>query len=168
MSKTPIEQLTAAIDIANRAHAGQCDRGGAPYIFHCFWVMERQLTANRKICAVMHDSIEDGDVTIESLRAAGFSESQLITMDLLSRREGESEMAYIRRMIAAKDTAEGQDAIHIKIDDNHHNSMLERLSAVTEADHARQRRRAKIHALLKDACTFDGFLDGQNLEKRMF
>lgn len=168
MSKFLAHQLSTAIAIANTAHIGQTDRGGTPYILHCLWVMERQVTANRKVCAVLHDVIEDTTVTLDDLRKAGFSEPQLTTIDLLTRRKGETKMESIQRLIAAKDSSEGQDAIHIKIVDNHHNSMLERLRSVTDDDLARRKIYGEIQVLLKEACTFDGFLDGQNLENQRF
>jgi (p)ppGpp synthase/HD superfamily hydrolase len=166
--KTLAEQLTIAINIANTGHAGQKDRGGQPYILHCLWVMQRQLTVNRKICAVVHDVVEDTTVTLNDLRNAGLSERQVITVDLLTRRKHESSRRYINRILAASGTVEGQDAIAIKIDDTIHNCDLRRLLEVTDKDREQVVRRMEILAKLKAVQSFDGFLDGQNLEQRRF
>ena len=156
--KTRAEQLTAAIAIANKAHAGQTDRGGTPYILHCIWVMERQSTTNRKICAVLHDVVEDTDVTLEDLRSAGFTERQVKTIDLLTRRKNETKMDAIRRLISAYGTPEGQDAIYIKLEDNNHNRMLTRLRKIAQRDYERNCEYAEIYKLLYAARTFAGTL----------
>ena len=51
--------LERAVEIATKAHEGQTDRGGAPYIRHCLRVMERMPTEEMKIAAVLHDVVED-------------------------------------------------------------------------------------------------------------
>ncbi len=166
--KTLSEQLTIAIGIANTAHAGQRDRGGQPYILHCLWVMQQQVTANRKICAVLHDVVEDTSVTQDELRDAGLSERQIRTIDLLTRRKHESMRRYIQRMIAAAGTVEGQDAIAIKMSDNLHNRDLRRLPVVTDTDREQLVRRVEIYNQLKAAKTFAGWLDEQDSEQREF
>ncbi|NLA90511.1 MAG: HD domain-containing protein, partial [Synergistaceae bacterium] len=89
--------LERAIEIATKAHEGQTDRGGAPYIRHCLRVMERMATEEMKIAAVLHDVVEDTPVPLEDLRREGFSEAVVKAVDALTRREGEDYPIFIMR-----------------------------------------------------------------------
>ena len=60
--------------IAHKAHAGQLDKAGKPYILHPLTMMAQMDTAESKIVAVLHDAIEDSDLTIEELVQEGFPE----------------------------------------------------------------------------------------------
>ena len=56
--------LERAIEIARKAHEGQSDKGGAPYITHPLRVMERAGPEEAKMAAVLHDVVEDTTVII--------------------------------------------------------------------------------------------------------
>jgi (p)ppGpp synthase/HD superfamily hydrolase len=90
--------LERAIEIAKQAHAGQKDKAGADYIGHPLRVMASMNTLTEQITAVLHDVIEDSDVTLEDLRAEGVTEEILSALDCLTRREGESYEAFIDRI----------------------------------------------------------------------
>ncbi|MBT9132763.1 MAG: hypothetical protein DDT33_01292 [Firmicutes bacterium] len=51
--------LNKAIAIAAKAHNGQVDKGENPYILHPLRVMMNCESEATKICAVLHDVIED-------------------------------------------------------------------------------------------------------------
>ena len=56
-----------AMKIAYNAHHGQLDRSGAPYIFHPYHLAE-QMNDEYTVCAaLLHDTVEDTDMTIEEL-----------------------------------------------------------------------------------------------------
>ena len=59
--------LALAIAIAYQAHDGQIDKAGKPYISHPLTVMAQMDTIESKIVAVLHDAIEDSDLTIADL-----------------------------------------------------------------------------------------------------
>ena len=61
--------LEKAIKIASICHEGQVDKAGKPYILHPLTVMESVDTLPEKILAVLHDTIEDTDTTMEDIRA---------------------------------------------------------------------------------------------------
>jgi (p)ppGpp synthase/HD superfamily hydrolase len=61
--------IEKALQIAARAHEGQKDKEGLPYILHPLRVMHAV-----QVVAVLHDVIEDTSVTSEDLRQAGFGE----------------------------------------------------------------------------------------------
>jgi (p)ppGpp synthase/HD superfamily hydrolase len=85
-----LHMLEKAIKIAVEAHAGQVDEAGQPYILHPLRCMLKAETDIQRISAVLHDVVEDTDWTIGALRAEGFSDAELETIDCLSRREDES------------------------------------------------------------------------------
>ena len=66
--------LERAIAIATKAHAGQIDKAGEPYILHALRVMLAVETPEERTAAVLHDVVEDTDWTIEGLREEGFSD----------------------------------------------------------------------------------------------
>ena len=56
--------LEKAIQIAARAHEGQKDKAGQAYILHPLRVMLRTGNDTERICGVLHDVIEDTDITL--------------------------------------------------------------------------------------------------------
>lgn len=60
--------LEIAIRIAENAHSGQSDKAGQPYIAHPLRVMNNVSSIEEKIVAVLHDVMEDTDVTTDDLR----------------------------------------------------------------------------------------------------
>ena len=87
--------LEKAILMATTAHQGQVDKAGAPYILHPLRVMFGCKTENEQICAVLHDVIEDTDITLEDLRAAGFKEEVIIALDALTKHKNEDYDDFI-------------------------------------------------------------------------
>ena len=66
--------LEKALILAAKAHTGQVDKGGAPYILHPIRVMLACEGEKEKIVALLHDTLEDTALTAADLRRAGFSE----------------------------------------------------------------------------------------------
>lgn len=85
--------LERAIEIAARAHEGARDKGGSPYILHPLRVMMRQDTDEARMAAVLHDVVEDTDITLEDLRGkAGLPEAVLRALELVTmRKDGAGE-----------------------------------------------------------------------------
>jgi (p)ppGpp synthase/HD superfamily hydrolase len=90
--------LDQAIILATRAHAGQLDKGGAPYILHPLRVMLGCQTEEQRIAAVLHDTYEDGGITLEYIEEH-FGKRIADAVDALSRRihEGETYSEFIHR-----------------------------------------------------------------------
>jgi guanosine-3',5'-bis(diphosphate) 3'-pyrophosphohydrolase len=59
--------LERAIELAARAHAGQRDKGGHPYILHPLRVMQAVSGEAERIAAVLHDIVEDTSVSFDDL-----------------------------------------------------------------------------------------------------
>jgi (p)ppGpp synthase/HD superfamily hydrolase len=98
-----VSNLERAIEIAAAAHARQTDKAGAPYILHPLRValgFIRTGDEERAIIAVLHDVIEDSDVTAADLRRGGFSEPIVEAVVALTRPEGEAYRDFIMRAAA--------------------------------------------------------------------
>lgn len=87
--------LEKAIEIAARAHAGATDRRGQPYILHPLRVMLDVDDPDAKTVAALHDVVEDTDVTIDQLRAAGFAEHLLAALRRITHDPDESYADYV-------------------------------------------------------------------------
>ncbi|MEO3945266.1 hypothetical protein [Gorillibacterium sp. CAU 1737] len=90
--------LTRAIILAAKFHDGQKDKGNLPYLFHPLRLMLNALTEEEQIIAVLHDTIEETDLTLEDLRKEGFSDEIVEAIDALSRRKKERYEDFILRI----------------------------------------------------------------------
>lgn len=120
--------LDVAIAVAVRAHAGQVDKAGQPYIRHPLRVMARMNDTISKAVAVLHDVIEDCGITAQDLVEAGLPEEVVSRVEILSRREGESYMQFIDRI------APDPVARKVKMEDLKDNMDLSRLPQVSDSD----------------------------------
>ena len=89
--------IEKAIQIAARAHEGQVDKQGLPYILHPLRVMDGVEGLDAKIVAVLHDVVEDTEVTIDDLEREGFSGEILAAARCVTHSEGESYADYVVR-----------------------------------------------------------------------
>ncbi len=127
--------LDQAILIAARAHLGQTDRMGAPYILHPLRMMFRFKSETEMIVAVLHDVIEDNpDWDFDRLRQEGFSEEIIQAVDHLTRQEQEAYEEFVVR------SSENPLARRVKLADLEDNMDLKRLNRLTEQDQARLAR----------------------------
>lgn len=123
--------LEKAIRIATNVHKGQLDKGGNPYILHPLRLMLSRNNETERICAVLHDVIEDTDITLDYLRDEGFSEEVLSGLVALTRRNDESYDEFISRIINNK------VACHVKLDDLFDNMDLTRIEKLSQKDYDR-------------------------------
>jgi (p)ppGpp synthase/HD superfamily hydrolase len=134
--------LERAIALAARAHEGQTDKAGAPYILHPLRMMLRLETLEERIVATLHDVVEDCGVTLDQLRAEGFSDAVVDGVDAVTRRETETYEEFVLR---AKGNPIGR---RVKIADLEDNSDVRRLAEVTDRDRARlEKYRRAMEAL---------------------
>jgi GTP diphosphokinase / guanosine-3',5'-bis(diphosphate) 3'-diphosphatase len=127
------ELLNKAIAIARIAHDGQVDKGGQPYIAHPLRVMNNVETVEEKIVAVLHDSVEDSDLTLEDLKRAGFSDSIVEAIAAITKLEGEKRKDYLKRVM------DNRLALKVKIADMSDNADISRIPNPTDKDRERTR-----------------------------
>lgn len=116
-----------AMQIAYKAHAGQYDKAGVPYVFHPFHVAEAMSTERECIVALLHDVVEDTNVKIEDL-AKEFDEEVIEALKLLTHNKKESYKHYIKKI------KNNPIAKKVKLSDLKHNSTMSRLPKITIKD----------------------------------
>lgn len=89
--------LDKAALICVTKHTGQRDKMGCAYFQHPMRVAMRCSTDEEKIVALLHDTIEDTDVTAEYLLAEGFPQSVVDSVLSVTKREGESYEDFVAR-----------------------------------------------------------------------
>ena len=62
-----------AIKVATKAHEGQVDKGGKPYIKHPQAAAAFLTNTEYKIVAYLHDVCEDTSITFDDLKGMGFT-----------------------------------------------------------------------------------------------
>ncbi len=134
--------LERAIELAARAHAGQRDKGGQPYILHPLRVMMAVTTDAERIAAVLHDIVEDTSITFDDLVAEGFADDIVDAIRALTKFEGET------REQAAKRLVRDPTARAVKLADIADNMDLTRIPMPSERDHARLREYAVARDIL--------------------
>src|SRR4249920_2998145 len=87
--------IEKALQIAAKAHEGQKDKEGLPYILHPLRVMSGVEGEEAQIVAVLHDVVEDTSVTMDDLHQAGFSESILAALRCVTHRKEEPYADYV-------------------------------------------------------------------------
>ena len=89
--------LYRAIALATRAHEGQKDKCGNPYIEHPLRVAVMADTVEKKIVAVLHDIVEDTNITISDI-ADQFGSNIAQAIDAITHRNHESRHSYYERV----------------------------------------------------------------------
>lgn len=122
-------QLTnKAMQIAYRAHHGQTDRSGVPYVFHPFHLAEQMETEETTVAALLHDVAEDTELTLDDLREMGIPEWVLEALALLTHDPAVPYLEYVARL------KDNEIARAVKLADLKHNSDLTRLNRVGPRD----------------------------------
>ena len=98
-SRKSLDSLETAIALAVRAHAGQKDKAGVTYILHPLRVMLKQNDDKHRITAVLHDVVEDTDITLGRIREL-FGSEVADAVDALTHRPEESQEDYLARVAA--------------------------------------------------------------------
>ncbi len=129
-----MSDLERALEIASKAHKGQKDKAGTPYILHPLHVMMQMDDDVSRIAAVLHDVVEDSDLTLEDLSREGFSNEVLSVVDGLTWRGNEEYEDYISRL------SKNPISLKIKITDLEHNMDLRRIRNPTQKDLDRTRK----------------------------
>ncbi len=95
-----------------------------------------------RIAAVLHDVVEDSEVTLDRLWAEGFSQEVIAAVDALTKRPGET------RLDAAVRAAKDPIALRVKLADNGENMDLSRIPNPSAKDYARLAEYKAVRALL--------------------
>ena len=139
MIYTPLTQK--AMLLAYDAHHGQLDKGGVPYIFHPIHLAEQMPDELTTIVALLHDAVEDTDLTLDDL-AHDFPPAVIDALRLLTHKPGTSYDDYIRAL------RDDPIAATVKRADLLHNSDESRLALCPISDAEKNRLRQKYQKAL--------------------
>lgn len=84
-----------AMKIAKEAFDTVTGPDGSPYLEHALRVMEQMETEEEKTVALLHDVVEDGDVSLNELKNAGFPYRVLEAVGQLTKRPDITYFDYI-------------------------------------------------------------------------
>ena len=132
------ELTIKAMVLAYTAHHGQFDKGGVPYIFHPIHLAETMDDEISTCVALLHDTVEDTDVTLEQL-AKEFPREIVEAVELLTHRDGVEYFDYVRSIKA------NPVAVKVKLADLAHNGDPKRICNGGNAE----KRNAKYAAARK-------------------
>lgn len=116
-----------ALWIANKAHSGQTDKSGLPYILHPLTVASKLDTLELKVIGLLHDTIEDTDVTADYLIAEGIPKELVEVVELLTKPKDAPYEEYLQKV------KNNPMAKAVKLADLAHNTDESRASGLNEA-----------------------------------
>lgn len=133
-----------AMKIAYNAHLNQVDKSGIPYIFHPIYLAERMDDEESTIVALLHDTVEDSEMTINDLKMEGFSEKVIDAINCLTHNKNLTYEEYIMGIkinpLAKK----------VKLVDLEHNSLIARLDSIDEVTKLRLIKYSKAKEMLSE------------------
>ncbi len=132
-----------AMVVAYNAHMNQFDKAGVPYIYHPIHLAEQMETETECIVALLHDVVEDTDITFKDLEKE-FPKDSIEALKLLTHDKKVDYMEYIKA-IKKNDIAK-----KVKIADLIHNSDETRLENITIKDISRKEKYKKALDILKN------------------
>lgn len=135
--------LEKAIIIAVKAHEGQTDKAGEPYILHPLRMMLRLSSTEDRITAVLHDVIEDSPISLDDLRAQNFPEKIIEALNHVTKIPEESYDDFIKR------AATNPISRRVKLVDLEDNSNLARIKNPTDQDRKRIEKYRRAILMIK-------------------
>ena len=113
-----------AMCLAYAAHHGQTDKSDVPYILHPVHLAEQMEDEISCCAALLHDTVEDTDVTLEAL-AAEFPAEVVEAVGLLTHDPDDDYFDYVRRIRG------NPIAMKVKLADLAHNMDASRFAGVS-------------------------------------
>ncbi len=146
-----IEQL---IEVLIEKFRDQKDRGGHPYIEHIFRVAEEAeaLQVGSYITGLIHDALEDTDLTADDLFLLGVRNADINRVSVLTRKPDDVYEHYINRIKKYAKQHNDKIILAVKIADLNDNLNASRLKGLNNQDLLRLQRymnaRKKLSATL--------------------
>ena len=121
------DDIEKALFIALQAHSEQRDKSGEMYILHVMRVAVKMHTNQGRIVALLHDVVEDTNVTIEDIQNI-FDEEIANAIYAITHKPNEPNALYIKRVKA------NPLATAVKIQDLRDNMSWQRMAMLPSAD----------------------------------
>ncbi|MBR2732608.1 MAG: HD domain-containing protein [Clostridia bacterium] len=140
MIYTPLTRK--AMRLAYAAHHGQVDKDGIPYILHPVHLAEQMQDEATTCVALLHDTVDDTDVTLERLREEGFPDEIVNAVAAMTHAQGVDYFDYVRAIKA------NPIARAVKLADLAHNSDPQRSAVIDAAMERRFEKYARAKRIL--------------------
>lgn len=125
-----------AMQIAYEAHKDQVDKAKIPYIFHPYHLAE-QMDDEITICvALLHDVVEDTNITFEDLQQE-FPSAVIEALKCLTHDKNVPYLEYVQKI------KKNKIAVKVKLADIEHNSNQQRLCSINMNEETREHFRNK-------------------------
>lgn len=122
------ELTKKALTISFNAHKEQVDKSGMPYVYHPYRVAEQMNDEYSTCVALLHDVVEDTDISIAELKKEGFPQEVLDAIALMTHDDETPYFEYIQQIKT------NPIATAVKLADLRDNSNFERLEKVELKD----------------------------------
>lgn len=134
-----------SLKISFNAHKNQVDKSGMPYVFHPFHLAE-QMDDEYSVCvALLHDVVEDTDITIEDLRVEGFPKEIINAIETMTHNDSVPYLDYVKII------KNNPIARKVKLADLKHNSDLSRLDKIDDKALERVEKYKKAIGILQES-----------------
>lgn len=134
-----------ALRICFDVHKEHMDKSGMPYVFHPFHLAEQMNDEVTTVVALLHDVVEDSDVTFEDLEKEGFDRVVVDALKLLTHKD--DSVLYLDYVAKIKGNP---IAKAVKLADLKHNTDLSRLDVIDEKALKRRQKYLDAIQLLED------------------
>ena len=126
-----------ALEISAELFKHDTDKGGLHYMLHLLYVYRHVYTKEEKVIALLHDIIEDKNITEKELLYMGFPKKIVEDIIILTRKEGKDYSSYIENIIKNGT----KEALEVKLADLKNNIDLTRIKHPTVKDYERVEKR---------------------------
>lgn len=132
-----------ALKISFSAHKDQVDKSGMLYVYHPFHLAEQMDDEYSTCVALLHDVVEDTDMTLDELSEI-FPKEITDAIAMMTHDDSVSYLDYVREI------KNNPIATKVKLADLKHNSDLTRLDVVDEKALERVEKYKKAIEILND------------------
>lgn len=148
-----------ALEIATCLFEHDIDKGGNPYIEHLIYVYRNVSSMDEKVVALLHDVIEDKEVTKEDLIEIGFPDRIVNDVVTLTREKKVEYKDYIESVIKNASIC----ALNVKLADICNNMDISRIKNPVVSDYERVTKKY-IPAHERVANRLEELLEGEENE----
>ncbi|MBO7079970.1 MAG: GTP pyrophosphokinase [Bacilli bacterium] len=129
--------LYKALEISSIIFKHDVDKGGLPYSIHMLYVYRHVDTIEEKVVALLHDIMEEKNITEEELLDIGFSKKIVDDIKILTRVKPSEYNDYIDDIVKNG----SKEALTVKLADVKHNMDMSRIKNPTVKDYERVEKR---------------------------
>lgn len=133
-----------ALVISFNAHKEQVDKSGMPYVYHPYRIAEQMEDEYSTCVALLHDVVEDTNITLDDLKNDGFPQEVIEAIALMTHDDDTPYFDYIKRIKT------NPLATAVKLADLQDNSNYERLDKVEIKDLQRLEKYREAKRILSE------------------